>query len=329
VGWVASITCAVPAPPNNNCSAATPIPVTLDGTCSNQLTGTNVGATASGATPAPSCASFGGGQDVWYSVTVPATGSVTIEMKDASGPTNWAMQVYSGSCGSLTAVECDDDDGDGLFSLVALTNRTPGEVLLVRVFEYGNDATGAFKICAHAPACGATNVYLETATGSYLLDEPCDPGNGWTYYSKPGAAGNYMFAIEWFAANATAKANAAVEVTVGSMISAQAGSTSASYGMGRYWNVNTTSLTSAANIRFFYSPAEKAAVEAAATSFANNNSVPNNGFSWFKTNGTSFTPLPFTPAQPFHLYTFFKSPPPHPLSPSLRGHRRGLLWSSP
>ena len=46
-------------------------------------------------------------------------------------------------------VECDDDDGNGAFSKVILTGRTPGEVLLVSVWEYGGDLTGTFKVSAY------------------------------------------------------------------------------------------------------------------------------------------------------------------------------------
>ncbi|MGH1436401.1 MAG: T9SS type A sorting domain-containing protein [Lewinella sp.] len=294
----ALFTAPVACPPaNNDCANATVIPVTLDGTCSNQILGTNVGATASGETPTPSCSSFGSGIDNWYIVTVPGSGDVTIEMQSAGGPTDWGMQVYTGGCGSLVRLECDDDDGSGLFPLVTLTSRTPGEELLVRVFEYSNNETGTFNICAYStPECGENSVYLETANGTYDLDDPCDDSNGWTYYSAPGSLGNYMFAIEWdpnsTGANATAKANADVSVNIQSMITAENGTTSASYGMGRYWNVdlNGSSMNGLVNVKFFYDPAEKTAVETAASDFASANSVPNNGFSWFKTEGTAFTP---------------------------------------
>jgi hypothetical protein len=291
-------------PANDDCANAIAIPVSLDNTCSNQLMGTNVGATASGETPLPNCSSFGSGIDNWYSVTVPGSGEVTIEMQTAGGPTDWGMQVYTGNCGNLTSLSCDDDSGPGLFPLVALTGRTPGEVLLVRVFEFGNNATGSFNICAHStPECGANSVYLETANGIYSLDDPCDDGNGWTYYSDPNQAGNYMFAIQWdpnnTGANVSAKANAAVSVNVQSMISATNGTISASYGMGRYWNVellNGASMNGLVNVKFFYSPAEKIATEAASAAFATTNGVPNNGFSWFKTSGSVFTPADITAA---------------------------------
>ena len=293
----ALFTAPVACPPaNDDCANAATLMVTEDGMCSNTA-GTNLGATASGESPNPSCGSFGSGEDVWYEVTVPAIGELTIEMSSAGGPTDWTMQVYNGSCGSLSLVECDDDDGPGLFPSVTLSGRPEGEVLLVRVFEYGNNATGSFNICAFfTPECGTNSVVLETGMNIYELDEPCDAPNGWTYYSAPDVLGNYMFAIEWGDNNGAAKTAATVEITVDDMITAEDGSLAASYGMGRYWNVDIggASLVDPVNVRFYYSPAEKAAVEAASAAFATLNGVPDNGFSWFKTDGTVFTPADIT-----------------------------------
>ena len=144
-------------PANNNCANAQVL--TPGGVfATNSVVGTNVGATDSGET-APGCGGYSGG-DVWYRVTVPASGNITIESnRNPSGLINdTALAVYSGSCGSLVLVECDDDDSaDGLFSLVALTGRTPGEVLYVRVWEYGNDTFGTFQVSAYDASLSASS----------------------------------------------------------------------------------------------------------------------------------------------------------------------------
>lgn len=116
----------------------------------NDVVGTNVAATASTGETAPGCASYSGG-DVWYQVTVPASGSLTIETNNnSSAISDSGLAVYSGSCGALVLVECDDDDSaDGNFSLISLTGRTPGEVLFVRVWEYNNDAFGTFLVSTY------------------------------------------------------------------------------------------------------------------------------------------------------------------------------------
>ncbi|MEM5566492.1 T9SS type A sorting domain-containing protein [Psychroserpens sp. AS72] len=58
------------------------------------------------------------------------------------------MEVYSGSSGTLIEIACDDNNGDNLFSSVTIIGRTPGEVLLIRVWEFGDDLKGNFNICA-------------------------------------------------------------------------------------------------------------------------------------------------------------------------------------
>lgn len=102
--------------------------------------------------------------NVWYSVVVPASGNITLETKSVTGSTftDTVMSVYSGTCGALTLIECDDDDStDGLFSLISLTGQTPGATLYVSVWKYtGNSSVtdGEFKISAYdASLALATN----------------------------------------------------------------------------------------------------------------------------------------------------------------------------
>jgi Secretion system C-terminal sorting domain/Fibronectin type III domain len=140
-----SFTTPATPPANNNCSAAQ---VLIPGGvfADNPLVGTNVGATNSGET-APSCADYQGG-DVWYQVTVPASGNITLETATNGSTFDTGLAVYSGLCGSLVEEGCSDD-ASGVYSLVSLTARTPGEVLLVRVWEYANDNTGTFQVSAY------------------------------------------------------------------------------------------------------------------------------------------------------------------------------------
>jgi hypothetical protein len=144
------VTDAANAPANDNCTTATALPaLALTGGCTN-VTGTNVGATDTPNVPAPGCASYSGG-DVWYSFTVPANGVITVQTDSVGGSaiTDTGLALYSGACGNLTFIECDDDDSpNGNFSLITLTGRTAGEVIYARVWEYGNDAFGRFKVCA-------------------------------------------------------------------------------------------------------------------------------------------------------------------------------------
>ncbi len=111
---------------------------------------TNVSATTSIGAPAPTCGTFGFGGDVWFSVVVPADGTVTIEVRPNPGSAlqDTVMTVFSGECGNLTALGCSDDEGVGAFSMMNLSNLTPGQTLYARIWEYANDMAGTFQVSA-------------------------------------------------------------------------------------------------------------------------------------------------------------------------------------
>ncbi len=143
---------------NDNCSGA--IPLTINTSCS-YTNYTNVGATASSGVPAPGCASYSGG-DVWFSFVVPANGTVTVDTQTGS-ITDSGMAWYTGTCGSLTLLECDDDDSaNGTMSSITRTGLTPGTTIYVRFWDY-NDGFGSFGICATSP--GACTTPGSQATG--------------------------------------------------------------------------------------------------------------------------------------------------------------------
>jgi len=144
-----SRTCVAAPPVNDDPCSATTLTV---GTSCSFATYTNVAATASSGVPAPGCASYQG-EDVWFSVTVPASGSLTVDM-GAGGITDAGMAIYSGTCSSLTLIQCDDDGGSGMMSMIALTGQTPGATLWIRVWEYGGNVSGTFDICTYdIPPC--------------------------------------------------------------------------------------------------------------------------------------------------------------------------------
>lgn len=145
-GFTISRTCITP-PTNDNCSGAITLTPALNCSYTNYTT---LGATDSVGPPAPGCASYNGG-DVWFRVTVPASGILTIDTQ-TGGITDSGMAVYSGTCGALTLITCDDDSSaNGLMSSINLTGQTPGATLFIRVWEYGNDNPGTFGICVTTP----------------------------------------------------------------------------------------------------------------------------------------------------------------------------------
>lgn len=169
---------------NDDCSGA--IPLSISSTCSYSFY-TNVGATASAGVPAPGCTIYGGG-DVWFSALVPASGELTVDLQSGT-ITDSGMAFYSGTCGALTLLECDDDDSNnGLMSYISMTGLTPGQTIYIRVWEYENDTTGTFGICATTPSCPSpsdlfTNILNNTSVTI-----------NWNA-STPPASGGYQYFI--------------------------------------------------------------------------------------------------------------------------------------
>lgn len=176
--------CPLPLANDDPCTAEV---LTVGATCVN-TTGDLTTSTDSGVGD-PTCANYGG-QDVWYSVIVPASGQLEFETStEPGGITDGGMAIYSGTCGSLTLIECDDDDGPGLMSAITDYTLTPGATIFIRVWEYGSNVEGEFNVCVYEPDCSAntTNDYCEdpgiltygvgdnfasSTTNIYSADEP-------------------------------------------------------------------------------------------------------------------------------------------------------------
>ncbi|MBL1222840.1 choice-of-anchor J domain-containing protein [Chryseobacterium sp. L7] len=144
------------APANDNCSGA--IALTVGGNfAANDIIGTNVGGITDGTTTCQSNRA----DNVWYSVVVPASGSVTVETKavTGSGFIDSVLSAYTGNCGALVDLACDDDNGDGNYSKIALTGQTPGSTIYFSVWRYslGTGVDGEFQISAYDSSLLATS----------------------------------------------------------------------------------------------------------------------------------------------------------------------------
>jgi len=149
-------------PANDDPCSATVL--TVNSSCVS-VSGTNVSATDSPGVPAPGCANYSGG-DIWYQITVPAGGSIIISGDNNGGFNDGGLAVYSGTCGSLTLINCNDDSGPGLHGALTLTGQTVGSTLWIRYWEYGNNSAGTFAICAYTPPPPPAN---DDCTGAYPL----------------------------------------------------------------------------------------------------------------------------------------------------------------
>lgn len=159
---------------NNDCRSAIEIPVN-GVSCNTERFGQNFHGLNSGQGGSPICANYGGG-DQWFKVTVPQNGNLTVETKQRSGNatfTDAGMEIYSGDCYNLVDIECNDDGGAGNHSKITLSNRTPGEELWIRVWEYGNDSYGFFGVCAYDPQLVAVDEPL-SQIGLTTFPNPSD-----------------------------------------------------------------------------------------------------------------------------------------------------------
>lgn len=165
-----------PQPPANDepCNAT---PLTVGSACTF-TNSTNLNASSTAGVPAPGCASYQGG-DVWFSVVVPANGSIDVRTQ-AGVITDGGLALYSatGTCPSLTftLIECDDDDGVGAMSLISRTGLTPGSTIYIRVWEFGNNNNGTFGISVSSPVPIANDDFC-TAT-VLTVGNGCSPVTG-------------------------------------------------------------------------------------------------------------------------------------------------------
>lgn len=137
-----------PPPVNDNPAGA--ILLTVND-AAGYKTYSNVGSTNTLTESTPSCASYAG-QDVWFKVVVPA-GVTTLDIDTQTGNiTDGGMTIYRGTPGSLTEIECDDDDAlDGLMPWIYREDFIPGETIYIRFWEYGGGTVGTFKMFVSTP----------------------------------------------------------------------------------------------------------------------------------------------------------------------------------
>ncbi len=158
-------------PSNDNCAGAIPITVGT-GSCSSILY-TNVAATSVGDPAIPVCWSPNTlSNTVWFSF-VATTADVEISTNFGGTLANTQLAVYSGTCGSLTQIACQEDinAGGGLYHTdVILHGLTIGNTYYMMV-DGNNNTTGTFGICAQeALPLGPTLPVQDCATAQTLCN---------------------------------------------------------------------------------------------------------------------------------------------------------------
>jgi hypothetical protein len=135
-----------PVPSNDNCAGATTLTEHVG--CIN-IAGTTVGATSSGG-----ACSGSGAQDVWYAFTVTnSTANITLT---PSATMDAVIQLYSGSCGALTSIVCQDAGGTGVAEVISAIGliTSPPTTYYLQVSDYLGSGQ-AFNVCVAGPAAAA------------------------------------------------------------------------------------------------------------------------------------------------------------------------------
>ena len=108
-----------PQPPtNDDCAAATP--AIVGSNAFNNLNATNSAFSSA----------CNGGADVWFSFTAPSAGNYRFATCGSALDT--VLDIYSGTCGALVAVACNDD-ACGAQSQIDLTGLNAGDTLLIQI----------------------------------------------------------------------------------------------------------------------------------------------------------------------------------------------------
>ena len=185
---------------NDECITARSLPVNPATTCANSVNGTAQFATQS----QPGCTGSAD-DDVWYSFIATSTiHSVTV----TPGTLNDAvLEVFSGTCGSLTSLVCQDTTINFSPEVATISGLTIGATYYVRVYSYFNNAShsGTFSMCVTTPydpcasitnisGCGtSTTTTIPSGTGTYA-GSACGnftPGIEQVYSYTPTMSGTF------------------------------------------------------------------------------------------------------------------------------------------
>ncbi len=168
--------CGPAGPAGDSCSS----PIALTGYGATAFT--NVGATTDGPTPTTCGSGNQIGNDIWYTYTACAAGSHTVD-SCTGGNFDTVIAVYTGACGSLTQVGCNDDTsgcGTGLSSRLTWT-ATAGTQYRIRLGGY-NGAVGSGTLTLTGPSCGPTAPPNNACSAATVIS-----GYGSTAFTTVGA----------------------------------------------------------------------------------------------------------------------------------------------
>ncbi|MEZ5197097.1 MAG: CotH kinase family protein [Bacteroidales bacterium] len=121
-------------PGGNPCTA-----IVIDTGC---FVTSNVGMPGTGINPG--CANYQGG-DIWFTMPAPTSGNISFSTQNG-GLNDTGIAVWADTCTNLQLLGCDDDGGNGYYSLLSIYDLEPEQTLYIQVWGYGG-GTGAFEFC--------------------------------------------------------------------------------------------------------------------------------------------------------------------------------------
>lgn len=142
-----------PGPANDECAGAIAITNGVNGPFDTSLSSTS-------STTWP-CA--GGGSDLWFRITASGTGTMTIDTCNSANYDS-ALEAFSGTCGSLVSLACNDDTC-GLSSSITFP-VIGGQTYYVRLGGYAG-AAGQSNLNVSAPSGGLPASLAHFGTGCY------------------------------------------------------------------------------------------------------------------------------------------------------------------
>ncbi len=196
---------SVPAPPaNDDCSSAENL-IVSNGFCTNPTIGNTLYALSTIGLADPSCALTANVDDVWYKVTIPATGNVIIQTSPINTSVDdLVMTAYSNVCGSLAEIACDDNGNPNSFpagnhSRISFTGRTAGEIVLLRIQGKNANDKGQFTICAWDETISVLPAISATGSCTPVLPKNIGPANSNHYMWVPIMNGAGEIVAEFYA----------------------------------------------------------------------------------------------------------------------------------
>jgi hypothetical protein len=153
-----SITFTCP-PANDECSTASTISVNINATCTSTLAATNFAASYNTLTPSTCQSTIN--NDVWFKFVATANSAV-LQYTNITPATGTSVvlgtELLSGSCGSLTSIQCMTGNYNVLSNLVV------GQTYYIRNFSTLTTGGQNFTICLTTPVAVPVNESIDAAT---------------------------------------------------------------------------------------------------------------------------------------------------------------------